>query len=312
MTYRLSIDFGGTRVRAALFDDDFRIIKRAETLTNVSDGQDAVLQRLIATGKSVVLPNIELSSIGVAAPGPLDAERGLILKAETLPGWRNVPIGQIISEAFGGVPTYVQNDGNLGALAEHRQGAGRNTDPMIYMTISTGIGGGVIINGELFTGANSLATEPGHMRFTLPDGSHRRLEELASGTALGIWAKHHVNTTDMPSSLRNLDIIDGKSVGEAAKAGDSLALQVVQQAGVWLGLGLVNLVHLFNPEAIVLGGSVTKLGDLIMKPALETLRDNILFEGFIHDTLIRYADIREDMCLVGAAFYSKFKAAHSP
>jgi len=304
MKYHLAIDFGGTRLRVALFDDTFQIVNRAETLTLVSEGQEAVLQRIIKMGKSVLLDGVELASIGIAAPGPLDSKQGIIIKAETLPGWNNVPIGQVVRDAFGSVPTYIQNDGNLGALAEYHYGAGKGANPMIYMTISTGIGGGIIIDGNLFTGASALAAEPGHMRLTLADGSHRRLEELASGTALATWATHYLNTTDTPSSLRALPEIDGKAVGEAATMGDHFALQIVQQAGNWLGLGLVNLVHLFNPEAIVLGGSVTKLGELILKPAVQTLKANVLFDGFISDNLIRYARITEDMCLVGAAAYS--------
>ncbi|MEO1290648.1 MAG: ROK family protein [Chloroflexota bacterium] len=307
MKYYLAIDFGGTRLRAALFDDSFQIVKRTETLSMVSEGQEAVLERIITTGKSVLPDDVEPLAIGIAAPGPLDAEQGIIIKAETLPNWHYVPIRQIVSDAFGGVPTYVQNDGNLGALAEYHQGAGKATNPMIYMTISTGIGGGIIINGNLFTGVMSLAAEPGHMRLTLPDGSHRRLEELASGTALATWANHYLNTTDSPSSLRILSNVDGKAVGEAATSGDLFALQIVQQAGIWLGLGLVNIVHLFNPEAIVLGGSVTKLGDLILAPAVQTLRENILFDGFIPENLIRYAQNDEDMCLLGAVHHCKYQ-----
>lgn len=310
MKHYLAIDFGGTRLRAALFDENQQMLKRVETLTGVHEGQEAVLQRIITIGKSVVPDDVELLAIGIAAPGPLDAEQGIIIKAETLPNWNNVPICQIVSDSFGGVPSYIQNDGNLGALAEYHHGAGQGANPMIYMTISTGIGGGIIIDGKLFTGSNSFAAEPGHMRLTLPGGSHRRLEELASGTALATWANHYLNTTDTPSLLRATSKVDGKAVGEAASAGDLFALQVVQQAGVWLGLGLVNLVHLFNPEAIVLGGSVTKLGDLILEPAIQTLRENILFDGFIPENLIRYAQNNEDMCLLGALLYSKYALIH--
>lgn len=305
MTHYLAIDFGGTRLRAALFNSSLRMIKRAETLTKVHEGQDAVLQRLISIGKSVINPDIELASIGLAAPGPLNARSGVILKAGTLPGWSNVSIRKIVSDAFDHVPTYVQNDGNLGALAEYHLGAGKGTSTMIYLTISTGIGGGAIIDGRLFTGAKSLAIEPGHMLLSLPDGSHRRLEELASGTALGYWARDHLRTSDSVSTLRNQSLVDGKTVGEAAIAGDPLAISVVTEAGQWLGLGLTNLLHLFNPDAIVVGGSVMNLGDMILEPARVMIRQNILHEDFFDENIIRPAAIKEDMCLVGAALNSK-------
>lgn len=306
MSACLAIDFGGTRSRAALYDDELRLLRRAETLSQVADGPDIVLNRLIDLGRSLT-DDDQPASIGIAAPGPLDTAAGLIIKAETLPGWSNVPIAETLSRAFSGVPAFAQNDANLGALAEQAFGTGRGADPMIYLTISTGIGGGAIIKGELFTGADGLAIEPGHMRLTLPDGSLRRLEELASGTALGYWARRRLKTSALPSTLRDKKVVDGQAVGEAAAAGDALALAVVAQAGEWLGLGLVNLLHLFNPAAIVLGGSVMKLGDLLLDPARMTLRGHALYEGFLPPNLLRRAALGDDACLLGAALHARQK-----
>ncbi len=305
MKAHLALDFGGTRSRAALFDDDLTMLRRTEMLSRVADGPEITLERLIALGKSLLDGESEVASIGIAAPGPLDTAAGTIVKAETLPGWSQVPIASALSHAFGDAPAFVENDANLGALAEYRLGAGRGADPMIYLTISTGIGGGAIISGELFTGANALAIEPGHMRLTSPDGSIRPLEELASGTALRNWARQRLQTTDQPSVLRARESVDGRAVGEAAMAGDALALAVVTQAGAWLGLGLVNLLHLFNPRAIVLGGSVMKLGDLVLQPARAVIREHILHDGFYPDDLLRLAHFSEDMCLIGTALYSR-------
>ena len=307
MNAHLAIDFGGSRSRAALFDAEYRMLRRTETASRVAEGPEPVLQRLIALGKSLIDPTVQLQSIGIAAPGPLDATAGIIIKAHTLPGWSNIPIAAAISRAFGDIPTVIQNDGNLGALAEYHLGAGRGADPMLYLTLSTGIGGGAIIGGSLFSGAQSLAIEPGHMRLSLPDGSHRRLEELASGTALGVWARHHLQSSTAPSSLRGKNPVDGKAVGQAARAGDALALQIVAQAGTWLGLGLVNLLHLFNPAAIVIGGSVSKLGDLILDPARAVIREHILHADFYPAGLIRTAQFAEDMCLIGAALNSSLQ-----
>ncbi|MCY4063813.1 MAG: ROK family protein [Chloroflexi bacterium] len=305
MSACLAIDFGGTRSRAALFDREMRLLRRAETRSRVSDGPDIVLDRLIALGKSLTEAGGEPASIGIAAPGPLDTAAGVIIQAETLPGWSQVPIGETLSRAFAGLPAFVENDANLGALAEYHLGAGQGADPMIYLTISTGIGGGAIVNGELFTGANGHAIEPGHMRLTQHDGRIRRWEELASGTALGELARHRLSTSPAPSVLRESDAIDGRAVGEAALAGDEFALDCLRQAGTFLGLGLVNLLHLFNPAAFVMGGSVMKLGDLILEPARKAIEQHILFEGFLPENLLRPARFGDDVCLVGAALHAR-------
>ena len=303
----LAIDFGGTRSRAALFDDALRLLRRDETLSKAEEGMAAGLRRLIDLGKSVIEPGNSPASIGIAAPGPLDAESGVIIRARTLPGWSDVPLAQTISGAFGNAPTFLQNDANLGALTEYHLGAGQGADPLIYLTLSTGLGGGAIINGRLFTGWRSHAPEPGHMRFSLPDGSHRRWEELVSGTALGDWARQRLRSDNSPSSLRHLPHVDGRAVGEAALAGDPLALDLVAQAGQWLGLGLVNLLHLFNPAAIVIGGSASKLGDLLLDPARAIIREHILHDDFYYDGLIRPAAFAEDLCLIGAALHAKLQ-----
>lgn len=307
MSLCLALDFGGTRSRAALFDGDMRLLQRAETLSRVHDGPDIVFDRLIALGKSLTDAGGEPASIGIAAPGPLDTAAGVIIKAETLPGWSQAPIAATVSRAFG-VPVFVENDANLGALAEYHLGAGQGADPMIYLTISTGVGGGAIVNGELYAGCNGLAIEPGHMRFTLRDGSIRRWEELASGTALGEFARRQLKAGAAPSALRDCETIDGQAIGEAALAGDAFALDCLRQAGTWLGLGLVNLLHLFNPAAVVLGGGAMNLGDLILDPARQVIEDQVLFEGFVAQDLLRLARFGDDVSLVGAALHARHNA----
>lgn len=288
------------------------MLDRTETPTLVNEGQAAVIQRLIETGKSIVPEGCKIAALGVAAPGPLDAEEGIIIHARTLPGWSNVPLGALLSAAFDGVPAHIQNDANLAALAEYHLGAGRGADPMIYLTISTGIGGGAVIDGKLFTGHAALAIEPGHMRFTQPDGSHLRLEELASGTAIGLRARKYLDESSVASILREVAVVDGQAVGAAAVQGDQVALRVVNEAGQWLGLGLVNLIHLFNPQAIVLGGSVMQLGDLLLKPAIGVIRETVLYEKFYSEDLIRSAAIADDVCLVGGALHAANRTSRKP
>ena len=303
MTHYLAIDFGGTRTRVAWFDQSLQLVERAETLSHVSDSIDTVIQRIIDTARTVIPEGCRPTAIGISAPSPMDAERGIILHAKTLPGWNSVPLGERISQAFAQAPTFMNNDANLAALAEYRFGAGRDCDPMIYLTISTGIGGGAIIDGNLYTGWRNLAIEPGHMRFTLADGSHQRLEDLASGTALGYGARNRLQTDTRPSRLRDYETVDGKAVSEAAIAGDELAQDLIAETGRWLGLGLINILHMFNPQAIVIGGGVSQLGDLLLAPTKQIIEEHILDDAFLDDNLIRLAELGDDVCLYGAAYY---------
>lgn len=302
----LSIDFGGTRTRAAWFDADLKLLAREETLSQTQDPQEAIIARIIELARQVVPAGEKPTAIGICGPGP-EAYTGLIMNAATLPSWDRVPLAQMISEAFGGVPTHMENDGNLAALAEYHLGAGQGTNPMLYLTISTGIGGGVILDGQLFTGWRGLAFEPGHIKFPAPDGNLYSLEALASGTAIGRLAQERLSASADPSVLRDYPIVDGKTVGEAAQNGDPLAVDVIEDAAYWLGLGLLTFVHLFNPQAIVLGGSVTKLGDLILNPARQTMRDLLITQAYDAPNLIRVAGLGEDVCLIGAAYHARGK-----
>jgi glucokinase len=301
----LAIDFGGTRTRTGWFDAELNLLRRTETPSLVKQSAQQVIERIIHTAREVVPAGQVPRVIGVAAPGPLDPQRGVIHHALTLPGWNDVPLAQLISQAFGDAPTYIQNDANLAALAEFHFGAGQGCDPLLYLTLSTGIGGGAVIGGKLFAGWNGLAIEPGHQRFTLPSGAVVRLEEVASGTGIGHWARERLSQSDADSVLRHLPVVDGQAVGRAAQAGDPLALSIIQEAGRWLGLGLVNLLHLFNPRAIVLGGSVATLGELLLEPARQTIREHILHPDFWRDDVLRLAALGDDVCLFGAASYAR-------
>lgn len=301
----LAIDFGGTRTRAAWFNNDLVLMRREETPSLVNQPGDVVIRRILDTAR-LVIPKGELpEAIGIAAPGPLDPANGVIYHAHTLPGWKDVPLVNFLKLAFDRAPAFMQNDGNLAALAEYHLGAGQGTDPMVYLTISTGIGGGAVVGGKLFTGGTGMAIEPGHLRFTKTDGTICRLEELASGTGLAACARERLEKSDRPSTLRTAREITGQLVGEAAEAGDSLAAEVVTEAGQWLGLGLTNIVHLLNPQAVVLGGSVTRLGQRLLEPALDVLRREVLHPHFVPENLLRLAALGDDVCLVGAALWAR-------
>ena len=301
----LAIDFGGTRSRVGWYDADLQLIVRAEAPSQTHEPPLAVIARLIALARSVVPDGTTPAAIGLSAPGP-QAYTGLILHANTLPGWDRVPLAAEISAALG-APVYTENDANLAALAEYHVGAGQGADPMLYLTISTGIGGGAVLGGKLFTGWRGLAIEPGHVKFPAPDGRVYSLEALASGTALGRLARERLAADESPSVLRSLppERVDGQAVGEAAAGGDALANAVVAASGRWLGLGLVALTHLFNPQAIVLGGSVTRLGDLLLTPARAALTELLIDPAFNAPDLVRVSTLGDDGPLLGAAQYAR-------
>jgi glucokinase len=303
----LAFDFGGTRTRAAWYtaESGQHPVQHArdEQLTLSSDAQARLIERLIALGRRVIPDGRTPDAVGIAAPGPADNARGVIYHSYALPGWENVPLGDMLRDAFG-APVYMENDGSMGALAEGLAGAGRDANPMIYMTISTGIGGGVLIDKKLFTGWSGLASEPGHIVVTAPDGTPTRLEAVASGTALGERARVLLATTDTPSGLRAAAFVDGAAVGAAAAHGDPLALEIVTRAGTILGYGFVSLLHLFSPEAIVLGGSAVKLGELLLAPARAAIEQHVLDARYLPPFLLRPAQFGEDVCLFGAALYA--------
>lgn len=302
----LAIDFGGTLTRAAWFSTSIELLHREETLSKTHQKVSTVVQRIVKTARAVIPEGETPIAIGIAAPGPMDFKSGVIYHAETLPDWKDVPLVAMISEAFDDTMTFMNNDANLGALAETYFGAARRADPVVYLTLSTGIGGGVVIDGKLFTGWRSLAIEPGHMLFTLPDGRVQRLEQLASGMAI---ARRTVALLEedatIKSRLRKRKNIDAKAVGKAALAGDAFALDMIQDAGRWLGLGFVNILHMYNPEVIVLGGAVTTLGDVLLEPAREVVRENVMSPRFLSPSLIRPAELGNDVCLYGAAHYAR-------
>lgn len=300
----VAIDFGGTRLRAGRFDADLRMQARAETPTLAHEPQEAIVGRMIDLARQVWPENDHVQAIGVSAPCPM-AYTGLVRHAAVVPDWDDVPLADLVSEAFESIPVYMENDANLGALAEYHAGAARGKNPAVYMTISTGIGGGVVIDGRLFTGKSGLAIEPGHTKYRGSDGAIYSLQDFAAGPGIARLAKQHLMDSEAPSSLRQLSEITGKSVGEAAIAGDAVARAVIEEAGGWLGIGLLNVAHMLNPEVIVLGGSVTQLGDLILNPARKIMREYAVDPLFYHDDLLQIAQLGDDVCLIGAASYAR-------
>ena len=307
MTVALAFDLGGTELRAALVDREGALRAFATTPTLASDGYEAVIgqMELLATRIRAEQPGLTVASIGVGAPGPLDPVAGIVIAPPTLAGWNNVPLAAILQQRFG-LPTRLENDANAAALGEWRFGAGRGTQSMVFVTVSTGIGGGVIADGRILHGRRGLAAEIGHMTITAEGepcfcGNVGCFEAVACGTALGRRASKTTVAGD-GSALRRLSgdsDVTGRHVVEAARAGDPQALALLDDEARWLGIGFTNLLHLYSPDVIVMGGGIANGLDLMQNRIDITIRSRAMVA--YRDVPVVAATLGNHAGLVGAA-----------
>ncbi len=308
--YVVGIDLGGTRIRAGLVDEAGHILRRAATDTHGTEGVDAVIDRIERLTREVCadVPLDSIQAVALTVPGPVDTNSRTVRFAPNLKDWQDVPAAELLAQRLGR-PVLVGNDANLAALAEHRFGAGRSTDHLIYITVSTGIGGGIIVDGRLLLGRHGYAAEIGHQT-VVPDGplcgcgKRGCLEAVASGTAIAREARLAVvagEATRLREACQG-DIwqIDAKMVSEIARDGDDVATTVVETAGYYLGVGIANLLHMFNPQRVILGGSVMKAGDLITAPMWEALREHT-HPIYLEDFDIVEAALGDNVGILGAA-----------
>lgn len=299
----VAVDLGGTNLRAAYFPTGQPPAERTLRIpTHADSGPQAVLATMVEAIRDLTgpapAPGLRVS---VAAPGPLDPDSGVIFDAPNLPGWKNVPLRAHLEEKLGWV-VRVGNDANLAALGEWRYGAGQGVDHLVYLTISTGIGGGVIIGGRLLTGATGLAGELGHFPVRpggpiCSCGKAGHLEAVASGTAIARRARELMQTGEKTTIQ---EAADSESVASAAHQGDPLARRVLNEAGEALGLALVGFVHVFNPQRIILGGGVVRSGDVFLEPARRVLRTEIMNPAFLEGLEVVTAALGDDSGLMGA------------
>lgn len=315
----LAIDLGGTKIAAALITPDHRVTDKTYSPTPVSGGPQAATSRIFAMidrllSKGAAGP-AQLDGIAIAAAGAIDTDKGLVTSSPNLPGWLDVPLRDMVSKRYG-VYTCLLNDANAAALAEHRLGAGRGTNNLIYLTVSTGIGGGIIINGELYSGTSGCAGELGHMTVEAsgPEckcGNAGCLEALASGTAVAGEAKRRIREGELSLLTEivsgDLEDITAEKVEMAARNSDRLAIDVISRAAGYLGVGMVNLVNIFNPEIIIVGGGLSKMGELLLEPARQVVRQQA-FPLCAASVRIVTAELGDNAGVLGAAIYARRQA----
>lgn len=264
------IDIGGTKVAVALANREGEVLATARFATRVERGPNAVVDEAIATLQRLAGEHgARIAAAGIGCAGPLDRRAGLILSPPNLPGWDRFPIVELVEGRLG-VPCLLDNDANAAALGEYRYGAGRGVRDMVYMTVSTGIGGGVIVGGELVHGVGDAAGEIGHM-VVLPDGpecacgARGCLEAICSGTSI---ARRMRERTGADPSVE----ITAASVARAAREGDRAAREVWDETIRYLALGIGNVIVTVAPELVVIGGGVSAAGEQLLDPLLTRVR----------------------------------------
>jgi glucokinase len=309
MTVQLvGVDLGGTQIRAALADANGVMQRRVATLTLADEGPEAVIERICAQIEEA-RQGATIGAIGLGAPGPTDPYEGVVLVAPNMPGWVNIPLRKILTQRFG-VPVVIGNDANVAGLAEFRYGAGQRTQHMIYITVSTGIGGGVIAGKRLLLGRQGLAAEIGHVTIDLTGEQEGKaevgtLEGLASGPNLARRARRALAAGARSIVLEwangDLEAVTPQLLQQAAAEGDEFALGQFALSGRYLGVGITNLLHTFNPQRIVIGGSVWLHTKDFMAPTMwETIRKRAQSPDYWNTLEIVSAELGDDVGLLGA------------
>ncbi len=309
----VAADLGGTSFRVALVDRRMNILARSAHFTRPQEGASRAVERIIESIRQTASRSSleRVKGIAVATAGPLDPSRGMILSPPSLPTWRHVPLKDLLRDAFP-LPVWVEHDADMAALGEYRFGSGRGFDRLIYLTVSTGIGGGVILDGKLLRGAKVSAAELGHIVID-PNGppcncgGKGHVEAMASGTAIARMARERLARGER-SSLRercgdDLGKVTAQLVAEGARAGDTLAREVMREAGTNLGLAVVSLIHIFDPDVVIIGGGVSNAGELLLGPVREVIAERAM-EDFRDRARVVQSALGDNSGILGVAAFA--------
>ena len=302
----LAIDIGGTKLALGLVDGAGRILQRDEIPTRAAEGPERVLGRLVELASAMrerATPAYAVRRVGIACAGPLDREAGLILDPPNLPGWTRIALVERMERALA-LPAVLDNDANAAALGEFRYGAGQGARSLVYLTVSTGIGGGIILDGRLWHGFGDSAGEIGHMTIDPAGppcgcGNHGCLEALASGPAIARRAREALRG-GRPSRLRDLPEATAADVVRLAGEGDALATEVWDAAVHALALGVGAAITILAPERVIIGGGVAQAGDALFAPLRREVRQRVKLVA-VESVPILPAALGRDVGILGAA-----------
>jgi glucokinase len=312
MALTVGVDVGGTKIAAGVVDESGNILEEAVRRSPATD-TDA-MEKAIADAVAALAERYEVAAVGVGAAGFVDAARSTVLIAPNL-AWRDEPLKADL-ERCTGLPVVVENDANAAAWGEFQFGAGHDVDDLLLVTVGTGVGGGLVLDGALYRGAFGIAAEIGHIRM-VPNGRECGCgnlgcwEQYASGTAL-VRAVHEDARTGSAGAAALLELaggeveaITGQMVTQAARDGDAYAREKVDEIGRWLGEGIATLAAILDPATVALGGGVADAGDLLLTPAVEAFRATLTGRGHRPELEIRKARLGNQAGLIGAADLSR-------
>ncbi|HCY36278.1 MAG: ROK family protein [Candidatus Margulisiibacteriota bacterium] len=278
--YIVGVDLGGTKIATAVATKEGKVLNQLNIPTLAEKGPDVVISRIVNSIENLLsdlkIEKSQISSLCIGVPGHVNAEKGKVYKAPNLADWNNIPLKKILKTHFD-TNIIIENDANAAALGEFKLGAGKGSSNMFFITISTGVGAGIILNNKLYHGSNNSAGEVGHMTFN-PEGPRCGcgntgcFEAYASGPAMAARAigklKKSAKLTAEAKILIDLvdgelDKIDAKTLSEAAKKGDKFSLEQIKENAYYIGIGLVNIINILDPELIVIGGGVSQIGEIL-------------------------------------------------
>ncbi len=311
--YFLVIDIGGTKIRSAIGDNQGHLLKKVKSFTKARAGAETVIKDILEISHQAIeltgITSSVLKGVGISFGGPVDFTKQKILKSQHVHGWDNLNLPKLFLKEFS-LPCLIDNDANLAALGEKTFGAGKKVDSLLYLTISTGIGAGVIIDGKIWHGSHSLAGEIGHniIDRTGPVcscGKKGCLEALASGTALAkntisFLKKNPQAKTKIKSLVSgSLDNITAITIYQAARQNDQFALKIVDEAIANLALGISNAVNIFDPQMIIIGGGITNEGEMFFEPLKKYVSQFSMFKQSFTVPIVP-AKLGDDAGLKGA------------
>lgn len=304
--YAFGVDIGGTTVKLGLFDTEGNILKKWEITTRKENGGEKVLPDVAESIKNVIaeekIAKEDIVGVGVGAPGPVDA-KGVIYKAVNL-GWGVFNMSETLENLLG-IPVKSGNDANVAALGEMWQGGGKGYKNLVAVTLGTGVGGGIIIDGQILNGSTGAAGEIGHLFIEKDEteacgcGNVGCLEQYASATGIAKLAARRLAKDDAPSVLRGKAFVSAKAVFDAVKENDPVAIEIAEEFGDYLGKGLAIIAAVVNPEVFVIGGGVSKAGEILFK-YIRPAFDKHAFHGS-KSAELKLATLGNDAGIVGAA-----------
>ncbi len=310
--YYLGIDLGGTNIAAAVVDESFKIISEGKVKTNCPRPAEEIADSIYEAGmmaiKNAGLTLDDIAEVGVGCPGSVNTKTGIICYSNNL-GFVNAPIGQMLEDRFGR-KVFLENDANAAAFGEKLAGAGKGADQFIAITLGTGVGGGVIINNLILSGMNSAGGELGHtviVKDGEPCSCGRKgcWEAYASATGLIRQTKAAMEAdknSKMWQLAGSLDNVNGRTAFDGMRAGDETAEKVVKQYCNYVACGLTNIINIFQPDVICIGGGISKEGETLVAPIREYVERERYSRNVEKQTVIKAAELGNDAGIIGAAF----------